>query len=161
MKKIVFLSMALLSAVIFTACGGEKNSQNQQQNPQAAQAIPPMGKPVVEVPEAVKGKWKAVVLSVENKDTKQTKDETVDIGKKFNIPGSDLSILVKNFFPAFVMQGSKITSLSNEPNNPAAQVEVSEGGSVVFHGWLFARFPTTHAFMHPKYAITLREGIPK
>jgi hypothetical protein len=115
----------------------------------------------VEVPEAIKGKWKAVVLVVEDKEKKSFKEHTVNIGEKFKVPGSDLTVVVKEFFPSFVMQGSSITSTSNEPTNPAAQVEVSEGGSLVFSGWLFARYPTTHAFSHPKYAITLKEGVAK
>lgn len=144
MKKSLMLSLAILAVVtIFAACGGEKKPAETK--PQT-QAIPPMGKPVVEVPEAVKGKWKAVVLSVENKETKKVTEETVALGEKYKLPGSDLSILVSDFFPSFVMQGSKITSISNEANNPAAQIVVSEGGTEVFHGWLFGRYPTTHAF---------------
>ncbi len=159
MKKLIFLTLIVLAAAaILSACGGERKPENKQ--PQG-QTIPPMGKPVVEVPAAVKGKWKAVVLVVENKETKQTKDETIAIGEKYKIPDSDLTVQVTDFFPAFVMQGSTITSTSNETTNPAAQVVVEEGGSEVFRGWLFARFPTTHAFSHPKYAITLKEGLPK
>ena len=160
MKKMVLLPLVLIAAAgIFTACKQE-NKPAEKKQPQV-QSITPVGKLVVDVPASVKGKWKAVVLVVENKETKKFTEKTVAIGEKFRIPGSDLTVTVTDFFPAFVMQGSKITSLNNEPNNPAALVILTEGGSEVFHGWLFARYPTTHAFSHPKYAITLKEGIAK
>ena len=161
MKRQALLVAASLSLVSVIACGKAQPPQQAQQAAQQNPAIPKMGKPVVEVPASVKGKWKAVVLVVEEKDKKAFKEHTVGIGEKYTMPGSDLSIEVKEFFPSFVMQGSSITSISNEPNNPAAQVVVSEGGSEVFNGWLFAKYPTTHAFSHPKYAITLKEGVAK
>jgi hypothetical protein len=166
MKKTVVLISSILALSFLFACGGSapapKNEaapagQQGQQQPQ----VMPVGKPQVEVPEAIKGKWKGVVLVVEDKEKKTFKEHTVNIGEKFKVPGSDLTVVVKEFFPSFVMQGSSITSTSNDPNNPAAQVVVSEGGSEVFSGWLFARYPTTHAFSHPKYAITLKEGVPR
>lgn len=165
MKKAALVSLSILLMFLFSACGGSDRQEQPKASSPAAQGagvqIPPVGTPVVEVPDAVKGKWTGVVLLVQDKEKKTTQEHTVNLGEKYRIPGSDLTVLVKEFFPSFVMQGSTITSISNEPNNPAAQVVVNEGGSRVFNGWLFGRFPTTHAFTHPKYAITLKEGIPK
>jgi len=166
MKKYVVLALSTLALTAITACGGSEQPASNQNAPaqpgaQGQQQIAPVGKPVVEVPEVVKGKWKGVVLVVEDKEKKDTKEHTVNLGEKFKIPGSDLAIEVKEYFPSFVMQGSSITSTSNEANNPAAQVVVTEGGSEVFSGWLFARYPTTHAFSHPRFAITLKGGVPK
>lgn len=164
MKKTVVLASSILALSFLYACGGSPSAPKNPPAPAGQQGQPqiaPIGKPVVEVPEAVKGKWKAVVLVLEDKEKKTFKEHTVKIGEKFKVPGSDLTIVVKEFLPAFVMQGSNITSTSNEPNNPAAEIVVSEGGSEVFNGWLFARYPTTHAFSHPKYAITLKEGVAK
>jgi hypothetical protein len=166
MKKYVALALSTLALTVITACGGSEQpaapTQGGAAQPgTAGQQIAPVGKPVVEVPEIVKGKWKGVILVIEDKEKKTTTEHTVSLGEKFKIPGSDLGVLVKEFFPSFVMQGSSITSTSNESNNPAAQVVVSEGGSEVFNGWLFARYPTTHAFSHPRFAITLKGGVPK
>ncbi|HLB25592.1 MAG TPA: DUF2155 domain-containing protein [Nitrospirota bacterium] len=165
MKRFAMLALSLSASVILFSCGGEKPGPEKGAAAPGAQPqeqkVMPMGKPVVEVPEAIKGKWKGVVLVVEDKDKKSLKEHTAEIGKQFKIPGSDLSVVVQEFFPSFVMQGTSITSTSNEPNNPAAQVVVSEGGVEVFNGWLFARYPTTHAFSHPKFAITLKQGVPK
>ena len=162
MKKLAALALSALALSFIAACGGSAPAPSQSGPAQpGAQQIGPIGKPVVEVPDIIKGKWKAVVLVVEDKDKHTTKEDTVALGKKFKIPGSDLTIEVKEFFPSFVMQGPNITSTSNEPDNPAALVSVSEGGNQVFNGWLFARYPTTHAFMHPHFAITLKAGVPK
>ena len=163
MKKLAALTLSTLALTFIAACGGSEPAPPPSGNAAqpGAQQIAPMGKPVVEVPEIVKGKWKAVVLVVEDKEKHTTKEQTVALGEKYKIPGSDLAIQVKQFFPSFVMQGSSITSTSNEPNNPAAQVSVTEGGSEVFNGWLFARYPTTHAFTHPRFAITLKAGVPR
>jgi hypothetical protein len=166
MRKLTVMGLALLALTFVYACGGSDKGQKGENAvpaaPQQAQPkIAPMGKPVIEVPETVKGKWKSVTLVIEDKEKKQFKDLGVKVGETAKIPGSDLSITVKEFFPSFVMRGSNITSASNETNNPAAQVVVQEGGSEIFNGWLFARYPTTHAFSHPKYAITLKEGVAK
>jgi len=161
MRKSLLTAIAIFSMAFIFACGGEKQPSEKNGTPQGGQTIPPIGKPVIEVPAAVKGKWKGVVLVIEDKEKKTSKEHIVKIGEKFKVPGSDITVMVKEFFPSFVMQGSSITSTSNESGNPAAQVVVAEGGSEIFNGWLFAKFPTTHAFSHPKYAITLKEGIAK
>ncbi len=166
MRKVFFAVLLVSSSALLFACGGGKQAPpqagapSQGGQPQQAQ-IPPMGKPVVEVPDAVKGKWKGVTLTIVDKEKRSTKDYFAALGHKLKLPGSDITVEVKEFFPSFVMQGSNITSSSNEPNNPAAQVVVSEGGAEIFSGWLFERYPTTHAFAHPKYAITLKEGVKK
>jgi hypothetical protein len=163
MKRILFTVISVASLTLLFACGGSKQAPPQAGAPapgaQGQPNIPPMGKPVVEVPVAIKGKWKGVTLVIEDKEKKAFKEYFAGLGQRFKVPGSDITVDVKEFFPSFVMQGSNITSSSNEPNNPAAQVVVSEGGSEIFSGWLFARYPTTHAFSHPKFAITLKEGV--
>lgn len=162
MKKLIVLAMSLVSLLVITGCGG-KDAPDAIPEPSGSSPhgdIPPVGKPVVEVPDAVKGKWKAVVITVEDKDKGAAQDYTIQLGSRFTIPGSDLTVEVKEFFPTFVMQGSSITSASNEPVNPAALVSVTEGGSEIFSGWLFAKYPTTHALSHPMFAVTLKEGIP-
>jgi hypothetical protein len=58
------------------------------------------------------------------------------------------------------MDGTTLTSQSNEPKNPAAQVLIMEGGKEVFKGWLFMLYPTTHAFQHPRYGFTVVGFVP-
>ena len=115
---------------------------------------------VVVVPNSVKGKWKAVKIAVTDKETNKETVYTVAIGSGFTIPNTNIAIKVDNFLPHFMMDGTTLTSQSNEPKNPAAQIRILEGGNEIFKGWLFSLFPTTHAFQHPKYGFTLVDFIP-
>ncbi len=163
MNVLLAALLSLFTVFVASGCGGGEAPGPQTQTGAAARHadVPPVEKPVVEAPEIIKGRWKAVVLVVNDKKGGKSSELTVTLSTAYKVPGTDLTVDVKEFFPSFVMQGSSITSSSNEPNNPAALVTVSEGGSEIFSGWLFARFPTTHAFSHPKYSIILKEGVPK
>ncbi len=130
--------------------------------------IPPAGHPqmgsagrTVRVPEEVKGKWQAVRLRVEEKGGgKPPQVFTVRLGAQLTIPGSKLHVRVGDFLPALQVKGGEVTSVSNDPTNPAVLVTVSEGSKETFKGWLFSKFPEMQPFEHPTYRITLVEGIP-
>ena len=110
----------------------------------------------VEVSEEVKKKWKQVNIYVRDKQSGKTEHYTVKMHTDFKIPHTDLDVKVGDFLPHFTMPSmGKITSASNEPNNPALQVVISEKGEEKYSGWLFANFPEMHAFEHEKYAIGL------
>jgi len=125
------------------------------------QVTMPKGQTTVSLPDAVKGKWKAVVLVVEDKGNKKKTEYTVNVNSDFKVPGSNLKLAVAEFIPDFKMDGLTITSLSNEPNNPAVGLKVFEGDKEVFKGWLYSKFPAIHPFEHPKYAVMLKSGIKK
>ena len=107
------------------------------------------------VPREVADRWKAVKIAVIDKSSVTQKLYIIPIGGKLTIPSSTLTIEVEKFLPAFTMEGSVMTSSSNELKNPGAKVRITDNGSVIFSGWLFSLFPKTHAFMHPKYGFTL------
>ncbi len=129
--------------------------------------VMPKGETMVNIPDAVKGKWKAVILIVEDKASKKSSEYTIKLNSDFKIPNSNLKITVGDFLPDFRMNGLEITSMSNDPNNPAVGIKVFEGGKEIFPapgkkwGWLYAKFPTMHPFEHAKYGISLKEGIKK
>jgi hypothetical protein len=112
------------------------------------------------VPSFVAGKWKAVKISVFDKSNLSQKVYTIPIGGKLTIRDSSMIIQVDTFLPAFTMEGSTMTSASNELKNPGVKVQITENGAVIFKGWLFSKFPNTHAFMHPKYGFTLVAVVP-
>jgi hypothetical protein len=112
------------------------------------------------VPAAVAGQWKAVKIAVLDKEKNQEEIYTVDLGRAFPLPGSGISLQADNFLPAFIMDGTTLTSVSNEPKNPAVQIIVREGGREIFKGWLFSLYPGTHAFQHPRYSFTLVGYLP-
>ena len=157
MKKAASVVFVVLLAVV-TVAGCSKKEEKSETMAPAGQVA--KKEAVVVVPESVKGKWKAVKIAVTDKTSNKENVFTVNIGGTLNIPDSGLSILVENFLPHFMMEGTTLTSQSNEPKNPAAQVRIMEGGKDVFKGWLFTLYPTTHAFQHPKYGFTLVDFIP-
>lgn len=112
---------------------------------------------VVEIPPAVQARWKRIHIAVLDLQAKKEATYVVELGKDFTLPGSDLTLRPLAIAPDFTMDAGVISSKSNEPNNPAAQVTLTEGGKQIFRGWLFARFPETHPFEHPKYALRLLE----
>jgi hypothetical protein len=148
--------LLMLGALVLAGC-----SKKEEPKPEA-QADKGMVKKetVVVVPDIVKGKWKAVKIAVMDKSTNKETVYPIDIGSTFTIPGSDVSIKVENFLPHFTMEGATLTSQTNDPKNPAAQIRVSEGGKEIYKGWLFTLYPTTHAFQHPKYGFTLADFVP-
>ncbi len=69
-------------------------------------------------------------------------------GEKLKVDES-MEIQVQRFLPDFVLDEKKQPfSRSNEPNNPAALVEITRNGEKLFAGWLFARFPD-FSQLHP------------
>ena len=163
-----------LMAVIAVAAGCKKSeptytppaappsySQNGGGMSTAPADIPKIeGGGVTVVPDVVKGKWKAVVLVVEDKGQKQSKEYTVEIGKTLQIPNSKIVVDVLDFLPDMKIENSTFTSASNDPNNPAVHVVVREDGKEIFKGWLFSIFPTIHPFQHAQFGVTLKEGVP-
>jgi len=172
MKKFTLLVSVLL-IVAFAGTGCKKKQPPPPMPPQGAPGqagmpgsphgeagAPPVEKKIV-VPDAVKGAWKAVKIEVEFKEKKSRKAFTIPLNSEFKVPDTDLTLKVGNFLPHFTMAADQITSASNNIENPAAQVEVFQGGKEIFHGWLFAKFPDVHPLVHDKYGMALLEGIKK
>ena len=169
--KTFTLLVAVLMMVAFAGTGCKK--QQPSPPPQGAPGQPGMpgaphgeaGAPPVEkkivVPDAVKGAWKAVKIEVEFKEKKSKKAFTIPLNSEFKVPDSDLVMKVGNFLPHFTMAADQITSGSNNPENPAVQIEVFQGGKEIFHGWLFSKYPAVHPFQNDKFGLSLIEGIKK
>ncbi len=113
------------------------------------------------VPDDVRAGWKAVKIEVEYKEKKARKEFEVPLNSEFPVPDSDLVLKTGAFLPHFSMAADQITSMSNKPENPACNLEVTEKGKPVFKGWLFAKFPEVHPLSHEKYGLKLLEGIKK
>ncbi|MDA8431499.1 MAG: DUF2155 domain-containing protein [Nitrospiraceae bacterium] len=175
MKKQILVAVCSLSLLFAVGACKKKQEQPMPQTGMPGQQLPaghpptgeqpsvvmPKGETTVSVPDSVKGKWKAVVLVVEDKATKKAKEYTVNLNGDLKVPDSKLKIEVGEFLPDFKMEGLKITSMSNEPNNPAVRVKVFEDGKEIFKGWLYEKFPTIHPFEHQKYSLALKGGVKK
>ena len=152
------MKLMVLSLVAMIAVAGCNDKENLKVADRQSQPVKMPS--VVVVPESVKGKWKAVKISVTDKNSNRLKVYTIAVGSQFKLPDSNLTLTVENFLPHFVMEGTTLTSQSNEVLNPAAQLRVSEGGREIYKGWLFTLYPTTHAFQHPRYSFTLAGYLP-
>lgn len=127
----------------------------------------PMGKTKVVVPDSVKGKWSGARIILEDKVAKTSQEYTVKLNSDFSVPNSNIKIHVGDFLPDFRMDGLNLTSGSNEARNPALGIRIFENDKQIFPapgkqwGWLFSKVPSIHPFEHPKYSVTLKEGIKK
>jgi cytochrome c biogenesis protein len=76
-------------------------------------------------------------------DTAAFKTVTLKVGERAAVDAPDVTqVLARRFVPDFVIgEGNQVQSRSDEPNNPAAQVEAWKGEERVFSGWIFAKFP--------------------
>jgi hypothetical protein len=142
--------------------GAQPGMPGQPAGPQGKpNIVVPKGEKTVVVPDSVKGKWKAVVLVVTDKKSNKQQEFTVNLNSDLKIPNTSLKVSVGEYLPDFRMEGLTLTSTSNDPNNPAVGVKVSENGKEIFKGWLYAKFPTMHPFEHPNFSIVLKDGIKK
>ena len=131
--------------------------------------MPARGKSQIVVPPSVKGQWSGAKIIVEDKTSKAKQEYTVKLNNDFKIPNSNLKVHVGEFLPEILFEGQTITSRSNEPNNPGLTIRVYENDKQIFPdlktgkqwAWLFAKVPSMHAFVHPKYGIILKEGVKK
>ncbi|MEW6213661.1 MAG: hypothetical protein AB1478_00425 [Nitrospirota bacterium] len=147
---------------------GPISPEEQQSVPRPGMTMP-KGKTRIVVPEAVRGNWSAVKIVVEDKITKKIQEYAVNLNSDFTIPNSNLNIHVGEFLPDFKMEGLVLTSRSNEPKNPAVGIRVFEGNKQIFPapgkqwGWLWSHkeLQTAHPFNHPRYSLTLKEGVLK
>jgi hypothetical protein len=145
---------------------GPLSPGGQQQVPVPGMMMP-RGQSQIIIPDSVRGKWSAAKIIFEDRIAKTKKEYTVKLNSDFSIPNSNLRVTVGEFLPDFKMEGLTMTSMSNQPNNPALSIKVFEGNKQIFPapgrhwGWLFAKMPTIHPFEHPKYGIVLKEGIRK
>ena len=148
---------ALIMSLVMTGCT-KKEEKVEPAKPSEGAVM--KKETVVKVPEKIKGKWKGVTLALKEKQGDKVWTYFVDIGSSLSIPGSDLSIKVVNFFPHFVMEGINLTSKSNETKNPAAEIRIYQGDKELFHGWLFANYPTTNLPKELKFDLGLVGATP-
>ncbi len=128
-------------------------------------SAPPAGNPhgegmgkkesTVVVPANQKGKWIAIKFVATNLANKKETTLQAALGGDVAIPGSSLSLHVENILADFTMGDGVITSKSDSLGNPAAQVILSQDGKQIWKGWLFSKFPDTHAFSHEQVSLKL------
>jgi hypothetical protein len=159
-KRLLAVLAVLVLALSIGSCKKKEEAPVPTAPEQPGIVMPP-GETQTIVPDAVKGKWSAVKLTIEDKAAKKTTDVAINIGSEYTIPGSNLKVVVGDFLPDFKMEGNVITSSSADLNNPAVKVTVLEDGKEIFEGWLYSKFPAIHPFQHEKYGLSLKEAVKK
>jgi len=157
-KYALILVVATTAGLVVGGCS--KKDEKQEATKSGESGSVTKKETVVKVPEIVQGKWKAVKIAVQDKTANKEMVVTVDVGGQQALPGTDLTLKVEAFLPHFIMEGATLTSQTNEPKNPAAQIKIIQGGKEIFKGWLFTLYPTTHAFPDPRYTFALVDFIP-
>ena len=169
MKKFVAAVVMVGLVVSFAGCKKkEEKPQLPPGHPSTEGGMPPAGMPdmpkvdrKVVVPKEVAAKWTAVRLTIENKAAKSSKEYTVNVGGEQAVPNTNIKVKVLTFLPDFKMGEKDITSSSDKPNNPAAQIVVTDGGKEVWKGWLYSMHPGIHPFQSDKIGLTLNGGVSK
>ncbi|MCC7201297.1 MAG: DUF2155 domain-containing protein [Nitrospirae bacterium] len=164
-NNLIIIALSIIFLLNLGACA--KKEQPRPQAPEQQSMLP--GHSNVQMPSAgqmkivisdeIKGKWKVVVLTVMDKQTMSGKDYNVPIGGKFTISGSNIEVQTGTFLPDFQITDNVYSTASAELNNPAIQVEVTEGGKEIFKGWLFQKYPTVHPFKHERFFLSLKEPV--
>ena len=174
MKRIV--AAVLVAGLIVSFAGCKKKEEKPQLPPghpsteggMPPQGMPPAGMPdmpkvdrKVVVPKEIAAKWKAVKLTVEDKTKKSTKEYTINVGSSLEVPGTKVKLTVVAFLPDFRMGEKDITSASDKPNNPAAQVLIQEPAKQDQKICLYSMHPGVHPFQHEKIGLALIGDVSK
>ncbi len=113
------------------------------------------------VPKSVAGKWKAVKILVRDKsDEERNIMQTIDLGSTFPLGDSGIIVNAVEFFPNFVLDQTRYTSMDNTLDNPAIHLVITENGKEIYNGWTFAKYPGLYAFEHQRYSLQLMDFIP-
>jgi hypothetical protein len=159
LKHARLAAATMVMLALLAGCTQQEQPAPQMQSTRES-APPERREARVVVPDEVQGQWQAVKIAILDKDNNTEEVYTIPIGDELEISSSGLALKVQTFLPAFIMDGTTLTSISNETKNPAVQIEISEEGKKVFRGWLFSLYPGTHAFQHPRYSFTLVDFLP-
>ena len=82
---------------------------------------------------------KALIRITDKKSKKVVAEETLEFRKEKEIKGTDLKLNITNFVSHFAYDTNtkQVYAKSPEHENPAVQVEITEGGSLIATPWLF------------------------
>ena len=169
MKKFVAAVVMVGLVVSFAGCKKkEEKPQLPPGHPSMEGGMPPAGMPdmpkvdrKIVVPKEVAAKWKAVKVTIEDKAAKSSKEYTINVGGEQALANTKFKVKVLAFLPDFKMGEKDITSASDKPNNPAAQIAVLEGGKEIWKGWVYSMHPGIHPFQHEKIGLSLNGGVSK
>ena len=119
------------------------------------EAMPAQRTTPVVVKNTQQAKWKAIKISILNVASGKVTTQAVPPGAEVPIQGTGLTLRVDTILSDFTMSGGVISPASDTLRNPAAQVQLSGGGKLLWKGWMFKRFPDTRKFDDDKVTLNL------
>lgn len=108
----------------------------------------------LDIPAEVTAKWKSVELTVVSASGKK-KSARLTIGDSVAVPDTNLTVRAVAFVPSFDASDGRVTSRSNELDNPAVLVKLTQRDQVVAEGWIFQKFPQFNTFLTDKIQVSL------
>jgi len=167
------IAVVILLTLTLIACGGSSGDSNTSSSSETNQGeVTGAQEPSSESPRSagldteltlspeIANAWKGIRVRVVRVDDQESETFDIEIGGSAVLGDSGLILSALSFVPDFVMDEDGITSRSESTDNPAARVQISDGGTFEYEGWLFASMPGIHAHPHPMYQVLLIEGIP-
>lgn len=166
-RKAALVAAALFTvALVFSGCGNDakeaelaKERERALQNFSEGVTPPPKPMPLpanleILVPDSVKAKYKSVVMAVGVRKTGDVKKFTVRIGDTASVPGTDYTVKVIAYLPAWMLKGNMVTTKNDQQTDPAVRATIYESGKVVFDGFIFEKHKTP-SFLTDTHAIGL------
>jgi hypothetical protein len=108
----------------------------------------------LEIPVQVSEKWKSVGLAVTGADGKTT-IARVNLGGVFADPHKLFLLRAVAFAPSFEASEGRVTSRSNQLENPAVLVHLISKDRIVAEGWIFQKFPQFNTFSSDQIKVAL------
>lgn len=108
----------------------------------------------VKVSDQTKETWPEVKIEITDSKTSKTTTHTVKLGATLKL-GDDFSLEVKTFLPDYSIFDEYIGSRSEELNNPALLMKLTEGSEVKTSGWIFKKFTDFDSFKSDRFRVVL------
>ena len=139
LSAIFIWSVLILSVLLLCSCDQQKPEQQiQWQLPLATPQDPHGASTAQALPDWAKAAHGSASIALLHTDTVQTFDVDVSMGKPATSRGFTVSLLG-------LAQGLRIKAGAfiddKNVHNPAAFVEISQDGKVIYRGWLYQDFP--------------------
>ncbi len=102
-----------------------------------------------------------LTLGVTAQGSEKSMHQHVTTGERFTIEGTQDVVQVGRFIPDFSMDGKgHVFSRSDQPNNPAVQMQVTPAEGKPYTTWIFAKFPDVHQKPGQKYTFAFLQFQP-
>lgn len=107
--------------------------------------------------DEVKKKWTEAKLEVVDTASGASQTVSVKVGGDVKLK-EGIRLKVESLVPDYAIAENRIETRSNEANNPAVLIELTENGKSVARGWVFRDFPEFNSFQDARFPVKLVIG---